>query len=250
MPSKKAFRVNYDARVSITFCLASLLIFILDKFALKNFNLLQSVFSAPGAKGSQIPFNFSAPGDYLRLLFFVFGNKSALQLIFSCCFILPFGAQMEERYGAPAVALTTLISAFVSGALNACLIPRPLSGAASVAMMLILLSSITSFAKNEIQLSSFLTLLFCVAGNLSLASLEDGLDRFAVTSVFVQLAGALCASMAGFLTAPKTKRSASSSAKSADERLKEIDEDSPRKKSFWGKKTADDETTVIGSINI
>ena len=183
-----------------------------------------------------------------------------LQMIFSLAFILPFGALMEERYGSPAVALMAALAAFVSGVLNACLVPQSLCGAASVALMLILLSSITSLAKNEVQLSSALTLALCLAGNLYLAALDGGLTRFAVTSVFVQLAGGLCAGMAGFLTAPKTRRTASKSggsassdssySQSAQDRLRQIDEESPRKKSFWGKKTADDETTVIGSINI
>ena len=252
MASKKKFKVNFDACVSITFCAASLLIFVLDTFALKNYSLVQNIFSAPGAKGAAQAFDFSSPASYARLIFFVLGSKSFLQTIFSCAFILPFGALMEERYGSPAVALMTAICAFVSGVLNACLVPQALCGAASVALMLIVLSSITSLAKNEIHLSSLLTLAVCLAGNLYLAALDGGLNRLAVTSLFVQLAGALAGSMAGFLTAPKTRRtsSASSSEKSTSERLREIDEDSPRKKSFWGKKTADDETTVIGSINI
>lgn len=251
MASKKSFKINFDACVSICFCVAAFVIFFIDNFALKNASLVQKFFSAPGAKGAPTPFNFSSPTDYLRLVFFVFGNESFLQVLFSCAFILPFGALMEERYGSPAVAFMIVICAFVSGVLNACLVPQSLCGAASVAIMLILLSSITSIAKNEIHLSSLLTLALCLGGNLYLCAQKNGLNRFGVISVFVQLAGALCASMAGFLTAPKTKRTASaSSASSASERLREIDEESPRKKSFWGNKKADDETTVIGSINI
>lgn len=260
MASKKTFKIKFDAPVSIVFCLAALLIFVLDAFALKNYSLVQKLFSAPGAKGAAEAFDFSSPANYARLVLYVLGNKNFLQAIFSWAFILPFGALMEERYGSPAVALMTAIAAFVSGALNACLVPQSLCGAASVALMLILLSSITSLAKNEAALSSLLTLLAALAGNLYLSALDGGFTRFAVIGLFVQLAGALAGSMAGFLTAPKTRRSAASktggaasndsSEKSATERLREIDEDSPRKKSFWGKKSADDETTVIGSINI
>lgn len=254
MASKKGLKVNFDARASIAFCAISVLIFVLDSFAIKNYSLVQNIFSAPGAKGAAQAFDFSSPTSYARLILFVFGSKNFLSLIFSLAFILPFGALMEERYGSPAVILMTALSSFVAGVLNACLLPQNLCGAASVALMLILLSSITSLAKNEIHLSSLLTLALCLGGNLYLASGQKGLDRFAVVGVFVQLAGALAGSMAGFLTAPKTKRSASGSSsgssQTASERLREIDEESPRKKSFWGKKTADDETTVIGSINI
>ena len=254
MASKKSFKVNFDARVSIAFCLASLLIYILDSAALKNYSLVQNIFSAPGAKGAVEPFNFSQPANYARLILFAFGNKSFLQMIFSLAFILPFGALMEERYGSPAVALMMAISAFVSGALNACLVPQTLCGAAAIALMLILLSSITSLAKNEIQLSSLLTLAICLSANIYLVSLDGGLNRYGATSLFVQLAGALAGSMAGFLTAPKTRKPSAakttSSESSSEERLRQIDEESPRKKSFWGKKSADNETTVIGSINI
>ena len=262
MAAKKSLKVNFDARVSICFCAAVVLVYVLDAFALKNYSLVQNILSAPGAKGAAQAFNFSSPASYARLLLFVFGSKNFLQLIFSLAFILPFGALMEERYGSPAVALMSALAAFVSGVLNACLVPQSMCGAASVALMLILLSSITSLAKNEVQLSSLLTLALCVAGNLYLSALDGGLTRFAVTGIFVQLAGGLCASMAGFLTAPKTRRASSTTksggsassdsaySQSAQDRLREIDEESPRKKSFWGKKTADDETTVIGSINI
>ena len=260
MASKKSFKINFDARVSICFCAAALLIYILDAFALKNYSLTQNIFSAPGAKGAAEAFDFSSPASYLRLFLFVFGNQNFSQALFSCAFILPFGALMEERYGSPAVALMIAICAFATGVLNACLVQQSLCGAASVAMMLILLSSITSIAKNEIHLSSLLTLLLCLAGNLYLPTRDGGLNKFAVIGLFVQLAGALAGSMAGFLTAPKTKRAASKtgSAASSDsgwqdnasERLRQIDEESPRKKSFWGNKKADDETTVIGSINI
>lgn len=257
MASRKKFKVNFDACVSISFCVATLLIFLLDSFAIKNFSLLQNIFSAPGAKGAQTAFNFSSPSDYARLIFFVFGNKSFLQVLLSLAFILPYGALMEERYGSPAVALMMAICAVVSGVLNACLVPQSLSGAACIATMLILLSSITSIAKNEIPLSNLLALVLCLSGNLYLTLSQGGPKSLAITSVFVQLAGALCASMAGFLTAPKTRRNGSASqssstspAKSASDRIKEIDEASPRKKTFWPTKKADDETTVIGSISI
>ena len=206
MASKKSFKINFDACVSICFCVAALVIFFIDNFAIKNYSLVQNIFSAPGAKGAENAFNFSSPSDYLRLFIFALGNENFLQVLFSCAFILPFGALMEERYGSPAVAFMIVICAFVSGVLNACLVPQSLCGAASVAIMLILLSSITSIAKNEIHLSSLLTLALCLGGNLYLCAQKNGLNRFGVISVFVQLAGALCASMAGFLTAPKTKR--------------------------------------------
>lgn len=259
MASKKGLKVNFDARASIAFCAVSVLIFVLDSFAIKNYSLVQNIFSAPGAKGAAQAFDFSSPASYARLILFVFGSKNFLNLLFSLAFILPFGALMEERYGSPAVILMTALSSFVAGVLNACLLPQNLCGAASVALMLILLSSITSLAKNEIPLSSLLTLAICVSGNLYLSAIDGGLTRFAVIGLFVQLAGALAGSMAGFLTAPKARRSSaaskatggsSDSSQSASERLREIDEDSPRKKSFWGNKKADDETTVIGSINI
>ena len=81
MASKKNLKVNFDARVSICFCAAVVLVYILDAFALKNYSLVQSVFSAPGAKGASEPFNFSSPASYARLVLFVFGSKNFLQLI-------------------------------------------------------------------------------------------------------------------------------------------------------------------------
>lgn len=255
MASKKAFfRIKFSSPVTLAFTIVTFLVLVLDKFALKNFPLVQNLFSVPGALAKNMAdaqkalgtagmtvFNFSNPLHYLRLFLHVLGNGSWRGFLFSSAVILSLGPQMEERYGSASVALMLFVSAFVSGVLNACFLPQLMSGAVPFVLMLILLSSITSLSKNEIPLTTLL--IFLVALSASFLGIES-LNKISVLGIFAQLAGALAGSLAGFLTAPKAR--ASASAKEKKDRLSEIDAGSPRRAARYD----DDETTVIGSINI
>ncbi len=271
MAAKKNFRVKFDAPVTLVFFMASFLVLVLDKFVFKSFALVESVFSSPGALAKNAAgaalvtevFNFSSPGDYARLFLYVFGNPNFAQFFLASAFILPLGSLMEERYGSPAVALMMLVSAFVAGVLNACLLPRLLVGSGPVIFMLILLSSITSISKREISLSSVLIFLVCMGSQFHLCSINlnsyGGLNKFSVIQIFIQLAGGLAASLSGFLTAPKARRASAKTAseKNAESRLEEIDASSPRGQGLFTRakkeresENKDSDTTVIGSINI
>jgi membrane associated rhomboid family serine protease len=104
---------------------------------------------------------------------------------------------------------------------------------------MILLASFTSFAKHEVPLSFILILVLYLGKEVFIPGKATNIATYA------HIAGGLCGSMFGFLTAPKTR-------KTKEARLKEIDESSPRNNTFNSnsKKNADNDETVIGSINI
>lgn len=272
MGGKKSFKLRYDAAITLTFCIVSFLVLICDQVVLKNLNLVQKIFSLPGTlsksvsvdmtEASQIiqtegVFDFKNPVHYARLLLYIFGSKDVLHFLISFAFILPLGTQMEERYGGAALCVMILITTLVTGVLNACLIPATICGAGAIVFMLIFLSAITSISKNELPVSALMVFALYIGCEFYF---NGAINNAKLVTIFARLAGGLCGSMFGFLTAPKTRRasptkSASNSSASVSENYGETN--AVARKSFMErlkqerqKKKFDDETTVIGSVEI
>jgi len=239
---KKKFRfplkLKYNAPVTITFFLICAAILICNNI-FKDLNITEKFFSVPGSSKSLVPFDWHSPLDYIRLFTHVFGHSDFSHLIANFSFILLLGPLLEERYGSAILALMMSVTALVTGVLTACLIPTPLMGSSGIAFMMILLASFTSFAKHEVPLSFILILVLYLGKEVFIPGKATNIATYA------HIAGGLCGSMFGFLTAPKTR-------KTKEARLKEIDESSPRNNTFNSnsKKNADNDETVIGSINI
>lgn len=278
MGGKKSLALRYDAAVILTFCLVSFFVLVLDEFALKNSLIVQTFFSLPGTLSKSAAelsaqlsetldkpvqnegvFNFQNPVHYLRLFFYLFGNKNLLQFLISFAFILPLGTQMEERYGSIAICVMILITTLVTGVLNACLIPAVLCGAGAVVFMLILLCAITSLSKNELPISAIMIFVLYMGCELYL---NGAMDNTKVVSIFAKLAGGLCGSMFGFLSAPKARRASpaknAGTVSSPNAKLGyNPEQTAAARKAFMEriqqerqKKKIDDETTVIGSVEI
>ncbi len=195
-------RVSYNSPVILTYCLLCTLILILDT-CFKSANIISNVFTVPGNFRSSepfVPFDFSAALDYLKLFTHVLGHASWEHLAGNMAFILLIGPLLEERYGSLSIALMILITAFVTGILNACLIPVPLLGASGVAFMLIILSSFTSISKNEIPLSFIFVFVLFLGSEIFIKKEASNI------SVIAHVAGGLCGSMFGFLVAPKKSK--------------------------------------------
>lgn len=278
MGGKKSLALRYDAAVVLTLCLVSFFVLVLDEFALKNSFIVQKFFSLPGTLSKSAAelsaqlseaidkpiqnegvFNFQNPIHYLRLFFYLFGNKNLLQFLISFAFILPLGTQMEERYGSAALVVMILIATLVTGVLNACLIPATLCGADAIVFMLILLGAITSLSKNELSISAIMIFALFMGCEFYL---NGAMDNTKVVSIFAKLAGGLCGSMFGFLSAPKTRRASpaknTGSSSAANSKLGyDPEQTAAARKSFMErikqerqKKKFDEETTVIGSVEI
>lgn len=278
MGGKKSLALRYDAAVILTFCFVSFFVLVLDEFVLKNSFIVQKFFSLPGtlsksaaALSEQLSealdkpiqnegvFNFQNPIHYLRLFFYLFGNKNLLQFLISFAFILPLGTQMEERYGSAAIGVMVLVTTLVTGVLNACLIPATICGADAIVFMLIFLGAITSLSKNELPISALMIFALYTGCEFYF---NGAINNAKLVAIFARLAGALCGSMFGFLTAPKTRRasstkSAGNSSASNSSGDYDTEKTAAARKSFMErlkqerqKKKFDDETTVIGSVEI
>lgn len=196
---KKKLRITYNAPVTLTFAIICALILLLNEFLLGS-HLVPALFTAPGRMGSEGGFNWHSVLDYVRLFTHVFGHSDWNHFLGNFSFILLLGPLMEERYGSEMVLLMFVVTAFVTGVINACLIPRPLLGASGIVFMLIVLASITTLDRNVVPLS----FVFVVALYLSRELVS--VPQAAHISTVAHIAGGLCGSLFGFLVAPKSRR--------------------------------------------
>ena len=241
---KKKFRVTYNAPVTLTFAILCVLILLLNDFLLGK-HLIPAIFTAPARIGSQGGFNYKNVFDYFRLFLHVLGHSDWNHLLGNFAFILLLGPLMEERYGSKMVLLMFVVTAFVTGVINVCLIPRPLLGASGIVFMLIILASITTLDKNVIPLSFIFVVAIYLGRELINAPKAENISTVA------HIAGGLCGSMFGFLVAPKTKKTSKKEKAEAPVEKESNIEEKRSKPSFLKKKEqADDDTTVVGTLEI
>lgn len=198
---RKSLQISYNAPVTLTFSIAAALILILDQFIFTA--MIDSLFTAPGAIGSQFAFNWKNPLDYLRLFSHVLGHKDWGHLLGNLSFILLLGPLLEERYGSKMLLLMMVTTAMVTGVLNAAFIPRGMLGASGIAFMMILLSSFTAITKNQIPLT-FILVLILFLGQEVITSFGNK-----DIAVLAHVAGGLCGSLFGFLNAYKPPKTSS-----------------------------------------
>ncbi|MCR4822509.1 MAG: rhomboid family intramembrane serine protease [Treponema sp.] len=261
---KKKLKVTYNAPVTLTFAIICVFILLIDNYLLGK-SLIPVVFTVPGRIGSEGGFDYRNVFNYFRLFLHVFGHSDWNHLLGNFSFILLLGPLMEERYGSKMVLLMVTVTAFVTGVINICLIPHPLLGASGIVFMLIILASITTLDKNVIPLSFIFVVAIYLGRELINAPKAENISTVA------HIAGGLCGSMFGFLVAPKAKRAAKKEEKKLSQKSqssKNDDEDSEEKESYWEKRrrmlqqndensprfrkspSYEEETTVVGSIEI
>lgn len=259
MKSKLKFKITYNAPVTLTFVIICALLFLVDQKLLGG-KFIPSFLTAPAKSGVEGGFNPSSFAHYLRLFFHVTGHIDLNHLLGNLSFVLLLGPLLEERYGSKMLCLMMLVTALVTGVINSCLIPLPLCGASGIVFMLIVLASITTIEKNVIPLTFvFVVVLFFGREFLGGAKTES-------VSTVAHVAGGLCGSLFGFLVAPKEKRTTRKSKPKEDnsktdsedddyelrkkKRLEAIDSQSPRFRGYRTSSSAEDESEVIGTIEL
>lgn len=209
---KARLRIIYNAPVTLTFSIATVILLALNQFALRG--LVSTFFMVPGKIGSELAFDWTSWLDYIRLFTHAFGHSDWNHLLGNLSFILLLGPLLEERYGSPMLVLMMSITALVTGVLNVCFIPRPMMGASGITFMMILLSSFTAISKHQIPLTFLLVLVLYMGREFA-----TGFQNQDVASL-AHIAGGLCGSLFGFLTAhaPRGKRTekATSGGKAAE----------------------------------
>lgn len=180
-------RIRYNAPVTLTFALASALILTID--LVTGAGLIPALFMVPG----KTAFSFSDPINYLRIFTHVIGHVSWQHLLSNFAIILLIGPILEEKYGRTSLLIMIIITALVTGLLNALLFSSGLLGASGVAFMMILLVSFTNIRNGEIPLTFILILVLYLAQELINSFQTNQISEFA------HIAGGACGSMFGFL---------------------------------------------------
>lgn len=249
-------KISYNAPVTLTFALISAVVLFLDTFL--NNTLIPAFFTCPGNAQCSVPFDITNALDYARMLLHIFGHKDWNHFLGNMAFILLLGPVIEERYGSKILTLMMSVTAFVTGILNACFSPVPMFGSSDIAFMMILLTSFTSISKSEIPLSFILILILYIGREILGTGKEENIATLA------HIAGGLCGSLFAFLATPrpKTNRSekkASPDNKSSEEKsgysygfanLNKRNSSTASTKSQKAKKTAGEEETIVGSIEL
>ncbi len=253
--AKKKFSLNiklsYDAPVTLTFVIATLLLFVINSFLCKG-KLTTLILSAPTSSVGELPFEVSSPLSYLRLFFYVFGASSGNMMITNLIFILLLGPAMEERYGSVVIGIMIIVSAVFAGVLNACFCQKMLQGPISIVFMMVFLNAFMSFSKKKVPLCFVIILILFVCREI----FEQNANG--IIGLISSLAGGLCGSLFAFLASPKARAvkkqeksggllNKANKYQSKEEYLEELDKQSPRNKKN-NHSDDDDETTVVGTL--
>ncbi len=181
-------KLSYNAPVTLTFALLSTLIVFMD--TVFHTSLVENFFSSFG-RGL---FSFGKISHYIRLFTHILGHSGWAHLLGNFSFILLLGPRLEEKHGSFSLLFMILITAFITGLLNALLVPNSLLlGASGIAFMMILLSSFTKVKSGEIPLSFILVALLFLSKEI-IASFQDN-----NISELAHIAGGLCGALFGFL---------------------------------------------------
>lgn len=239
-------KFEYDAPVTISFALLTLILFVLDTFAFKGKLSGQWLLTPTAAQGS-LPFSFADFRSIIRLFVHVFGYGERPVLICNLIFILLLGSAMEERYGSVIIGIMIFVASLFSGVLNACFCQHSVSGAEPVVFMLILLSTMMHLSRSKISASSVCVIALFVCMECFKKN-PNG-----IVGVLIVLAGGLCGSLFAFLTSPKARKAKKNEAAMAEFN----DANSPRfsaksssPRSKGRRSVSDDETTVVGTLEL
>jgi membrane associated rhomboid family serine protease len=175
-------KIKYNSPIILTYALLSITIFIVW-----DSDLLSRYFSSPAG------LYFSDPYFYLRLISYIAWHGSWNHLMGNLMIILLIGPLLEEKYGSGKLLEMILLTAIVTGLLNAFLFSNSLIGGSGVAFMLILLSSFSNIRSKEIPLT-FIIIALLFIGSEMVSTLK--IDK---VSQFSHLAGGFIGAGYGFI---------------------------------------------------
>jgi membrane associated rhomboid family serine protease len=153
-------------------------------------------FVAPG-KGSFSPGRIQS---WVGLFTHVIGHFNWEHFINNFTLILLIGPILEDNYGSLTLFYMMLITALVTGILNALFFSTSLLGASGILFMMILLASFTNFNKGEIPLTFILILVIYLGGELVNSFSNNNISEFA------HIVGGFCGSLFGFFRPGKALR--------------------------------------------
>ena len=177
-------RIQYNAPVTLTFALVSLLALVLAHVTDGASNrLLFSVYAAP----------LSDALMYLRLFTHVLGHADISHYVSNFMIILLVGPMLEEKYGGKWLLIMMSVTAFITGLLFVLVSPHGLMGASGIVFMMILLGSFTNLQKGRVPLTLILVLVVFIGQEVI-----TGVHAADNVSYLTHVIGGLCGATFGF----------------------------------------------------
>lgn len=164
-------KIEYNAPVTLTFSLISLIVLIL--YYLIGDGFLS--FVAMTYKDSLLN-----PMMYVRLITHIFGHLGWEHFLGNMSYILLLGPMVEEKYGSEKLLVMVLTTALIAGILNNLFFSNiALCGASGIVFMLIVLSSVTSVEKGKLPLTLVLVIVIYLGAEIYNAiMITDSISQF------------------------------------------------------------------------
>lgn len=154
-------RIKYNAPVSLTFIILSSLVLFINTHV--NSFLISDWFTADGT----ISFNYSDPISYVKFITHLLGHTDINHFAGNAIYLILLGPILEEKYKSWTLLSLILITAIVSGLINALFIDTYMLGASGVVYLFIVLVSFTNIEKGEFPLSVVVVLGFYIYKEIS-----------------------------------------------------------------------------------
>ena len=180
-------KIGYNSRFILDFSLLCTLIMILATFF--GHWLVQNFFSVPPADH----FSWSNPLNYIRLFSHSLGHSGWEHLSSNLTFILLLGPMLEEKYGSKKLLIMVVITAGITGLINALFFSTGLMGASGIVFMFIILSSFTNYKSKEIPLTFIIIACLFITKEVVSMTAKNNISEFA------HILGGIMGSSFGFL---------------------------------------------------
>ncbi|MDD6102220.1 MAG: rhomboid family intramembrane serine protease [Clostridiales bacterium] len=186
-------KLNYNAPVTLTFALISLLALLLSSIT-------------KGASNHAVFMTYrdslTNPLMYIRLFTHVLGHANWSHYMGNMLLILLLGPILEEKYGSMNLLEMILITAFITGVANNLLFPHTaLLGASGIVFMFIILASAVSLKNGTIPITFLLVFILYVGGEfVDAVTVRDNVSQL------THIIGGTCGGLYGLVYANEKKR--------------------------------------------
>lgn len=149
--------LSYNSVVILSFFFISLFSLILNYLTKGKSNKV--IFSSYRS-------NMLNPLTYVRLVTHVFGHANWNHFMNNFLYILLIGPMIEEKYGSINLIIMILVTAVITGILNALFSNKRILGASGMVFMLIVLSSFVNMQAGKVPVTLILICIFYVVNEI------------------------------------------------------------------------------------
>ena len=175
--------IQYNSYVILSYFFLSLFVLFLGRITKKK-----STYFFSSSRGN--PFS---PVTYMRMFTHILGHENWSHFRNNFIYILLVGPMIEEKYGSINLLKMILLTAFITGLINAILSKNSSQGGSGISFMTILLSSLVNIQSGKIPLTLILIFFFFVASEII-----DGIFKKDNISHLSHLIGAICGLIYGY----------------------------------------------------